>query len=577
MQSDLLDENGKGLLELYLFGDGEDFIQAKIKAAFPEIKNLSNATISQLEEIKKYIGDIEFTPEQLKSFEELGIDVKTLLDNLKKAKNEETDLFDVEKWEKIVEFASKIADSVGQLGDSLQGFGGSLGDVGSALSGIAGEFDNIATIFSKTAKTEDIISAGISGLSSLIGMVSSQIEENKKAQEEWNAKIVEGQHQMALMRIEANAYQQANIFGVENPYSKAISGAKEYAQASKELFDATKALERGQIQTGTKKAVDWGNVGSGAGSGAAVGAAVGTAVGGWAFGLGTVIGAGIGALIGGIVGIASTKTEPVFESLKSKYGEVVDSSGNLNKKLLADYDKLDEATKKLIDNWEEIKSKQEEAKKQMEENFSKLAGDLGTSLSDALVEAFKNRDLYSAIDKFDKKMNDVISGIVEQLIFSTVFEQMFTDLETRFKASFGTGGDQSIVDDLQNFNDTYQTGLELYNALMEAADKELKNSGLGGFKPSQGAGSVGEYKAITSDQASGIEGRLTSMHMISVENNKYLGTINTSLFDIGINISEMQSIALDSWSELNSINKNTKLIKDTNEKLDSIIANTNRL
>lgn len=577
LQSDLLDENGKGLVDLYLFGEGEDFIQAKIKAAFPEIKNLSEATISQLEEIKKYIGDIEFTPEQLKAFEELGIDVKKLLENLKKAKNEETNLFDEEKWEKIVGFASKIADSVGKLGNSLQGFGGSLGSIGSALSGISGEFDNIATIFSKEAKPEDIIESGISGLSSLIGMVANQIEANKEAQEEWNAKIEEGKHEMALLRIEADAYQQANIFGVENPYAKAISGAKQYADASKELYTATKALEGGQIQTGTKKVVDGGNVGTGVGSGAAVGAAVGTAVGGWALGLGTVIGAGIGALIGGIVGLASTKTVPVFASLKEKYGDVVDSSGNLNKKLLADYDKLDEATKKLVDNWEEIKSKQEEAQKQMEENFSKLAGDLGTSLSDALVEAFRNRDLYSAIDKFDKKMNDVISGIVEQLIFNTVFGQMFTDLEARFKASFGTGGDQSIVDDLQNFNDTYQTGLELYNALMEAADKELKNSGLGGFKSSQDAGSVGEYKAITSDQASGIDGRLTAMHIISIENNKILSIMNTSLSDIGINISDLQSIALDSWSELNSINKNTKLIKDTNEKLDLIISNTNRL
>ena len=76
---------------------------------------------------------------------------------------------------------------------------------------------------------------------------------------------------------------------------------------------------------------------------------------------------------------------------------------DLNPKILADYDKLDEATQKIVDNWEEIKDKAIEAQKQMEENFSTLAGNLGASLSDALIEAWTNKDLYSAIDAFSRQ------------------------------------------------------------------------------------------------------------------------------------------------------------------------------
>jgi hypothetical protein len=117
------------LLDLYLFGNGEDFIQDKIKMAFPEIKSLSEATFSQLEQVKGFVDSIEFTPEQLKSFEELGIDVQKLLDNLKKAKSEETDFIDTEKWADILDLANQIAGAVGQLGDSLQGFGGAVGEI----------------------------------------------------------------------------------------------------------------------------------------------------------------------------------------------------------------------------------------------------------------------------------------------------------------------------------------------------------------------------------------------------------------------------------------------------------------
>ena len=508
LQDELLENNGKGLLDLYLFGNGEDFIQDKIKMAFPEIKSLSEATFSQLEQVKGFVDSIEFTPEQLKSFEELGIDVQKLLDNLKKAKSEETDFIDTEKWADILDLANQIAGAVGQLGDSLQGFGGAVGEIGSALSGIAGQVGNVTSIFKEGATTGDIISGGVSGLSSLIGMVANQVQANKEAQSEWNAKIEEGKHQMALMRIEAEGYKEANLFGVENPYSRAIAGAKQYAQSTKELYNATKALENGQTQTGTKKVVDAGNVAAGVGSGAAIGAAVGSFI----PVIGNLVGAGIGALVGGIVGLAATKTVPVFESLKSKYGEVVDSAGNLNQQLIADYDKLDEETKQLVDNWEEIKAKQEEAQEMMKQNFSDLAGDLGSSLSDALVDAFKNDKLYSAIDTFDAKMNDVISGIVSQLIFNSIFGQMFSDLESKFNESFSTGGDQNIVDELLWFNENYQKNLDAYNQAMEAANKEMKNSGLAGFENvEERTGATKGFAQASQDSINELNGRFTAV------------------------------------------------------------------
>jgi hypothetical protein len=66
------------------------------------------------------------------------------------------------------------------------------------------------------------------------------------------------------------------------------------------LYNATKALENGQTQTGTKKVVDAGNVATGVGSGAATGAAIGTAVGGWALGLGDAATKNVGVAAGSV-------------------------------------------------------------------------------------------------------------------------------------------------------------------------------------------------------------------------------------------------------------------------------------
>ncbi len=479
VQSDLLGDENKGLIDLYFVGNGTDFIKSKIKETMPLFEDITRLTYNELEKVRGIVDKIEFTPEQLAKFKEVGIDVDKLNEALKKVKKSSTEAIDENEWNKVLDMANKLSGSLGSLGSSLEKFGGDVGEIGKGLSGVSSQIGNITTAFSKTATTGDKISAGISGLASLVGMVADQIEANKRFQEEWNMKIMQGAHNLAMMRIEALKYKEDNIFGVENPYAKAIAGAKEYAQASSELADATLKLDNGQVQTDTKEVVSGANVAKGAGEGAATGAVIGSLFGP----LGTLIGAGVGAIAGGIVGAVNTKTVPVFENLKKKYGEVVDSNGDLNKQILADYSKMDDATKKLIDNWKELKAKQEESQAQMKQNFTDLAGDLGSSLSDALVEAFSNGNVYGAIDKFDAKLNDVVDNIVAKLIFTAVFGDLFKELEKRMQDSFSPGGDQSITDDIAWYKEKYKGRVGIYNQAMTDANNDLKSEGFAGFQP----------------------------------------------------------------------------------------------
>lgn len=411
---------------------------------------------------------------------------------------------------------SQVSSAFSELGSSLEKFGGKIGEIGGLLSGLASNTDNITTAFTSKNKGE-IISAGISSAVQYVGMIGDQIAENKRIEEEWNATIRETAHELDMLNLEKLDYKQENLFGVENPYKRAIDGARQYGEAVGLINSKLGELAEGQVQVGTKKVANWKNVGKGVAAGAGVGAAIGTAVGGWAAGLGTVIGTAIGSVVGGLGALFGGKKKvAVYENLLDKYGSLLDESEgagpfDLNPKIIADYKKLDDATKQIVDNWDEIKKKAEEAEEQMRQNFSDLAGDIGDQLSDALVDAFRNGDLYSAVDDFHGKMTSTIEDIVSQLIFSAVFEDLFNELEQRFNDSFKAGGDQSITDDLIWFDKIYKGNLDKYKEAMDQAKAELEGQGYDAWSSDTRTGTSKGIANASQDSVDELNGRATAI------------------------------------------------------------------
>jgi tape measure domain-containing protein len=551
LQKDALRESGTGLVELYLFGEGSDFMQSKIKEAMPLFEDISKLTIKELGTLKETIAEIELSPEQLETLKQAGVDVEKLAAALDKVKTKSTEAVDAKEWEKILDIANKLSGSLQKLAGALQTTEGIMGDIGSVIGGLAGSIDNVTQIFDKNATKTDIAAAGISGLADMYSIIANQIEANKQAQEEWNDKIVESAHLAAMARIEMESYKESNIFGVENPYQRAIDGAMQYAAAMNELQGSAAKLGDGQVQTGTKQEINWGNVAGGAGAGAATGAAVGTIFAGFTFGLSTLIGAGIGAIVGGIAGAVTTKTVPVLENLKDKYGEIFNpETYELNQEILNDYDKMDDATKKLIDNWEEIRGKAVEAREQMRQTFSDLAGDLGGKLSDALVEAFTNGEITGAIDKFKGAVTEVIQEIMQQKIFDAFFGKMFNQLEEEMAASFDSdNADYDIIDDILRFTEKYPAALEQYNKAMLDTQEALKQQGIDIFNASNRTASSKGIAQASQDSINELNGRMTAIqgHTYSISENMKIMLVNITvminhLFNIDRNTSRLEKI-----------------------------------
>ena len=417
-----------------------------------------------------------------------------------------------------------------EVGGALKGIFSQLsglgGEVGEGFAALAGSVDGIMASFAKGATTLDKVQAGLSGAIQLFGMAKQQADANRKAVEEWRDTVQETAHKARLLRIEAAGDKEGNIFGVGNPYARAIAGANQYKLAMSALSEELHKLGSGHVQTGLREAFSAKNILGGAGAGATMGAAIGS----FLPGIGNLIGAGIGALFGGIFGGAQKKLVPVFNSIQAEYGSLLKEGTKtfeLNPRILADYDKLDAATKKLVDNWEEIRSKASEAQKQMRDTFKDLAGDLGDKLSQSLIDAWHRGEMYSAVDDYAHYVDQTLEAVITQKAFSAAFGSLFDSLQKRMEDSFDTGGDSDIVDDIVWFSREYKRGISQFGEAMDKARAELAKEGIHIGSELEAAGRSAAAQGIaraSQDDITKFNGQMT----LVVERLNYLVTLKQS-------------------------------------------------
>ena len=179
----------------------------------------------------------------------------------------------------------------------------------------------------------------------------------------------------------------------------------------------------------------------------------------------------------------------------------------------------------------------------MEDSFAALSGDIGTQLRTSLEDAFKNRNLYSAVDNFHDYISKTLEDITNQLVFSAVFEDLYKDLEKEMKDSFGMSGDQDIRDDIIRFEKEYQNRLEQYEAAMEQAQEALRSEGYS----TQGASNVSASRAvtesITESTGKAIDGRLTAMAISVASSNEIQARSAERITEISSYSSQFVSIA----------------------------------
>lgn len=413
----------------------------------------------------------------------------------------------------------EVFNGIEKIAGALSGVGGELGSVMSAISSSIG---TLRTAFDSKAGDVDKLSAGLSSIVGIIGMISSASEQRKEKEREFYQNQIALVHEYALALNEV-LRTKANLSGggfIEDYTGKIKSSFDALTDASKNYREAISKLADGRVKTGLRNAIDMGNVAKGAGLGAAAGAAIGSVV--------PVIGTAVGAVVGGVIGLFSgifggKKKKEVYGGLLQTFPELVSATGELNTELaksLISTNKLDASTKQLLQNalaWEEAQKK---ASEQVDEVIKSLAGDVGNTLRTALVESWKagedgSRRMFEAAEQSLEKF-------VEQMLYSLIFSDTFSKFRDRLKKSLSPDGDGNVIDDYKWLMEQMQSGKKSFTQALDQLKKAGLQEGFDLFNPSsqkQQAKPGDAFKALTQEQGSKLEGLFTAgqMHWASID------------------------------------------------------------
>lgn len=236
------------------------------------------------------------------------------------------------------------------------------------------------------------------------------------------------------------------------------------------------------------------------------------------------------------------KGKDTYSSILDVYPELIDSVGNFNRELAEsimnsrEFAKNDkEALQYIIDLYDQA----EEAWKSVKDYFEGVFGDLGQTLTDALVDAFKNGT--DAGKAFVDSLTGMLEKLAEQMIYTVTIapllekaqEEMLDVMKREDLTDEEKFGNYvRILDDMTD-NALSQQGT--FNALLEKYRQLAKEKGLDlwqGDSTTQ-TGKSGAYTTASQESITKLEGLYTAMlvHETNIDTNveNVAGCMQTAL------------------------------------------------
>ncbi len=272
------------------------------------------------------------------------------------------------------------------------------------------------------------------------------------------------------------------------------------------------------------------------------------------------------------------KGKDIYSSILDVYPELIDSAGNLNRKLaesilnsreFADNDK--EALQYMIDLYDEA----EEAWDEVKDYFEDIFGDLGQTLSDALVDAFKNGT--DAGEAFVDSLTDMLETLAEQMIYTVTLAPY---LEKAQEEMLDVMKRDDLTDDakfenyvriLDEMTDNALSQQGTFNSLMEKYKQIAKDKGLDLWEADSTTqtGKSGAYTTASQESITKLEGLYTSMliHETNIDTNvenvavsmqtalNHLKRIETNTGDCSETLAQMRKDMKDMKDDLSTLRR----------------------
>lgn len=297
-----------------------------------------------------------------------------------------------------------------------------------------------------------------------------------------------------------------------------------------------------------------------------------------------------------------------YKKLKDVVPELFEESGVLNMQALKEFVEGNSDTfkhlskenqtylKELVNNWETY----EEAVKAVNDYLNGLFGDLGSTITDALVDSFEKG--INAADAFGEAAGDMLKNLAKQVLYTATIAPAIEDAqkkideinrdaglsdEQRFDALAGVVGD--LLDDVMA---QQQLGQELWDRLQQAAEERGIDWDEGAASQQATSRGFQTMSQDTGDELSGrftdIQGKVTDIRgYVMAQTQSIIGlltsmaNIETAMYACVQVNNELLRYAVMTYMEIVEINGSTKNIDKTlvriEEGINSIKKNTENI
>ncbi len=458
--------------------------------------------------------------------------------------------------------AAQAATSyLGEVGDSLQRIGEAAGDADLASFGKAlSEVSNIADRFISGDAIGGVISTITTGLSAIF---SSQAKYRAALKQMHDDQIAFAhEYRLLLSDIRLEAEGASNAFS-DDIFAKGIAALKEAGDLYKNFLDqvnkdegiqASRQGPLGKIQQIKQEIrginTDLQNIW------------IQTRHGTW---------------------FRSAKGE----YLKDLYPELFEGPEELGgfnveaaRALLETNNQLNDEAKRQLQEVVDLYDQWQEAEDQFKEYLNSTFGEIGDSLGDSIVEAFKNGT--DAMEAWGQSFNNVLEKVGKQMMQTLFFQKYFDQLEADLTQLYNDYGDDPnvLATKIPELLGTFFGGMDDVVGKAEnwwkTYNKKAKEYGfdlLGNDTEKQSATSRG-YQTMSQDDGNELNGRFSDLQM----KGQQIIDINTGIRDIA---SEIRQLQVESLLELRGINENTgntvKILKMHTSMLSRISDNTSRI
>lgn len=490
-------------LKAYMDAMAKGELTADGAAVIKDKKGNTKRTITQND-----IAQMGITPEQLKRLQQSPEALKAFMDQWQKLKQESLkknpfkalkaaidDLLNgkdkddkSEKEKKIKRLAEASAEVAGEVANIAGGLSKMFEEIGNdSMAEAMGTIEDVMKGVSNIAKgfaNGGVVGGVMAAVGEAINIIGKAFSAGARHRAALNAimkeRIAQQQAYNLLLMQEALLYERGTtVFGTDR-YGKATNAIHVMAQAAEEFERAWKKANDIKVVTGHKK----------------------TGLFGWG------------------------KGKDTYSSLLSEYPKLLDANGKFNISLaesILKTRKMSDASKEALQHLIDLAKQQEEAFKEIRNYLTDIFGELGNTMTNALVDAFK-----SGTDA-GKAMVESVGRMLEKLgadmVYSAVLQKYFLKAQKEME-KYAT--DEHLSEE-ERFA-AYARILDRLTAdvaadsgkaasLLEYFKKKAKEYGIDIFGGAAQQGRAGSLETMTQAQGTKLEGLMTSaqIHLASMD------------------------------------------------------------